>query len=253
MFADQGVVVYAHHQGVLRNAQPVCAAPFQHVVSAVVVRGADSYRTLQAAEAFRGFQLVAPQVAVRQGLPEGAEPLDAPLHDGWVVDERIRAAAPRGEKVVGRCAADCVRRVAHKDDVALACGERGDVDVEDYRGDVAFCEWRVDVRETGGGPVGWNRDYESVAAVRDCGADAVGGAFLCSAKERYVPVVVASQAAEDAGEFLLPGDAGHFQRDYYAPMCFFRFHILDFMWLLSASNARMRDICVEAVSCDWVY
>ena len=209
VLADQGVVVYAHHQRVLRNAQPVRAAPFQHVVSAVVVCGADPYRTLEAAEAFRGVQLVAPQVAVRQGLPEGAEPLDAPLHDGRVVDERIRAAAPRGEKVVCRGAADFVRRVAHKDDVALARGERGDVDVEDDRGDVAFCERRVDVREAAGGPAGWNRDYESVAAARDCGADAVGGALLGRAKERYVPVVVASQAAEDAGEFLLPGNSCH--------------------------------------------
>ena len=52
----------------------------------------------------------------------------------------------------------------------------------------------------------------------------------------YVPVVVIAEAAEDAGKFLLAGDAGHFKCDYDALVFVDEFQISDFKFKRAKDN-----------------
>ena len=215
VFADERVVVRAEDEHILRDAQTMAAAVFEDVVATVVVGGEDADRTLQSLELVRFGEFVRPKASVAQGRAKGAEAVDAPFADGRVVDERIGAAAARREEVVGGGASDGLGVVADEDDVALPGGEAGVMDVHDDGRDVRC-------REKGGGRLGvGDGDDEAVIALGEGLAHARRREFGGGADERDVPVgrvgicrhAAFAEKAEDAGELVAPGDAGHSQGD----------------------------------------
>ena len=183
------------------------AAVREHVEARVVVRGEDSDRPLQCVQALGIGELVAPVAAVAQGLPEGPEPVDAPFHQGRIVDEGVGAAASGGHEDVRGARPDGHRGIADGDEIGFPRGKRRVVHVHDDRRDVRAREGRDRALRVGDG------QDETVETLPQGLGDARVREFVRRAHERAVPVVRIAQVAEDAAEFVLARDSGHAQCD----------------------------------------